>query len=166
MYLFENIDLDIVRMGDLPSRLDLFATVPLALVLFWLTLRDIRAHRLPDAGTLPLVVAGLLLGAWRSGGFPAQYAAGAAIGYGLFALLGAVYFRVRRIEGLGLGDAKLMGALGAWLGWTALAPAILLASVAALGAALLSGNDAKRGIAFGPYISAAFMALWLLFLLS
>ena len=166
MYVFESIALNIVRTGEPASLADYLATPFLAAVLFWLAMRDIKERRLPDLGTLPLIAAGLMLGAWRTGGFPAEYILGAALGYGAFALVGAVYFRLRQTEGLGLGDAKLMSALGAWLGWANLPLAILVASVSALAMALTLRTSRTDEIAFGTYIAAAFFTVWVVFLLA
>ncbi len=62
-------------------------------------------------------------------------------------------------EGMGYGDFKLFGALGAWLGWKLL-PLVILASAASgalLGIAmiLLRGRDRAAPIPFGPYLAAA-----------
>ncbi|WP_143280217.1 prepilin peptidase [Bordetella bronchiseptica] len=58
---------------------------------------------------------------------PAQAIAGAAAGYALLAGVAWAFRRRTGRDGLGLGDAKLLAALGAWLGWQAL-PALLLAA--------------------------------------
>ena len=127
---------------------------------------DIRTLRLPDVLTLPLLVAGLglclLLGwddvRWR------LFAA--AFGYGLLYALGWLYLRLRGQAGLGLGDAKLLAAAGAWLGIEGLPTTLLLASLGALLAALL-GTLAGRPItantrmAFGPFLAAATWLVWL-----
>ncbi|MGR3468931.1 MAG: prepilin peptidase [Shimia sp.] len=141
--------------------LDLVGTLVLGAVLVWLARVDLRERRLPDAGTLPLVALGLALGAWRCGGVPVDGLIGAALGYSVFAVIGAVYFRARGIEGLGLGDAKLMAALGAWLGWQALAPGVLLAALGALVWAVVQRQGRDAAIPFGPSLAGAFFALWL-----
>jgi leader peptidase (prepilin peptidase)/N-methyltransferase len=62
-------------------------------------------------------------------------------------------------EGMGYGDFKLLAAIGAWLGWSALPMVILLSSAvgAVVGIALII--LARRGrevpIPFGPYLGAA-----------
>ncbi|HET19482.1 MAG TPA: prepilin peptidase, partial [Chromatiales bacterium] len=62
-------------------------------------------------------------------------------------------------EGMGYGDFKLLGAMGAWMGWQALPGIILLSSLvgAILGIAmmLLRGKDKNTPIPFGPYLAIA-----------
>lgn len=127
---------------------------------------DFETGYLPDAITLPLVAAGLA--ANLSGRFALFDAAliGAAAGYGAFMLVGVLYRRLRDQEGLGGGDAKLLAAIGAWSGWTALAPVVFVASVLALagvGIARLSGRkiDAKTPIRFGPALCVAAATIFL-----
>jgi leader peptidase (prepilin peptidase)/N-methyltransferase len=133
-------------------------TAALALVLGWLAWIDMRTFRLPDLLTLPLVLAGLAISALRVQGWPFEAGLGALLGFGIFALLGQIYFRRRGVEGLGLGDAKLLAAAGAWLGWAALPWVVLLAALPAISVAVLRG---QTKLAFGPYLCAAFLICWL-----
>lgn len=93
---------------------------------------DAETGFLPDAMTLPLIALGLI--ANLGDRFAPLEAAviGAVAGYGVFWIVAAAYRLVRRREGLGGGDAKLLAAIGAWSGWTALAPAVLVGAIAAL----------------------------------
>ncbi len=135
-----------------------------ALLLGWsllaLALIDRRHFLLPDALTLPLIAAGLTL-AYLTGGQAALTGAalGAVLGYGLLAGAAFVYRRLRGRDGLGLGDAKLLAAAGAWVGWSGLGTVLLVASVAALVVAALGMRrgavTAATPIAFGPYLAAA-----------
>jgi leader peptidase (prepilin peptidase) / N-methyltransferase len=124
-----------------------------------LTFIDLDTQLLPDDITLPLLWAGLLVN--LQGVFVplASAVIGAAAGY-LF--LWAVYWLFKLIrgkEGMGYGDFKLLGALGAWLGWPMLPPIILLSSVvgAVIGIALIlfRGRDHNIPIPFGPYLAIA-----------
>lgn len=143
----------------------------LALVGWWLlalALIDLRTFRLPDALTLPLVAAGLLLAATGvPGGLalpsPADAALGAAAGFVGLAGIRWLYARVRGVEGLGLGDAKLAAAGGAWLGWAALPWLLLVAASAALAGAWLVHRSLRGDLAvpFGPALA---LALWALLL--
>nr|WP_282957627.1 A24 family peptidase [Silicimonas algicola] len=88
---------------------------------------------------------------------------GAATGFALFAILGAAYHRRFGVEGLGGGDAKLLAAAGAWLGWQPLPFVVLIASAGTLAVVLLSRSK-RRDIAFGPGLALAFALVWLAFL--
>lgn len=124
-----------------------------------LALIDFDTTLLPDDITLPLLWAGLLLN--LSGlytGLP-DAVIGAMAGY---LSLWSVYWGFKLLtgkEGMGYGDFKLLGALGAWLGWKMLPLLILLSSFvgALIGIALMV--LAKRGkdipMPFGPYLAAA-----------
>jgi len=134
-----------------------------ALVFTWslvaLSFIDIDHKLLPDAITLPLLWAGLLVN------IPATFVTlqaaviGAAAGY---LVLWLVYHAFRLLtgkEGMGYGDFKLLAALGAWLGWSMLPLILILSSLvgAAVGIAmiLLRGQDSNIPIPFGPYLAAA-----------
>ncbi len=122
---------------------------------------DVRRHRIPDLLSLPLIGAGLVWAALHAEAW-AAHALGAAIGFASLAGFGALYFRWRGREGLGLGDAKLFAAAGAWLGWSALPLVLSIAALGGLSFALLTGRThAGRALAFGPWLAAGFWAAWL-----
>ena len=98
-----------------PVLVSLISDVVLLICLAALAWIDLRQFRLPDALTLPLVLLGLGLSLTGHGPAPLDAAIGAAAGFAVFWALGATYFRLRKIDGLGLGDAKLMAAAGAWV---------------------------------------------------
>ena len=135
------------------------ATLLFMFLLMTMTFIDVDTQLLPDDLTYPLLWAGLLVN--LHGTFvPLQDAViGAAAGY---LVLWSVYWLFKLVtgkEGMGYGDFKLLGALGAWLGWQMLPTIILLSSVvgAIVGISLIV--FAKRGrdkpIPFGPYLAAA-----------
>lgn len=136
--------------------------------LLGLALIDLRSLRLPDAMTLPLLAVGLGL-AWlqpaalSTPSFREAAVAAAAGGLALSAIAYG-YRWLRGREGLGLGDAKLCAAAGAWLGVEPLPWLILLAGLMGLGLALMLHRrlDATAAVPFGPPLALAF---WLLFLL-
>jgi leader peptidase (prepilin peptidase) / N-methyltransferase len=133
------------------------------LALAWI---DLRRWVLPDALTLPLIVAGLLAALALDPDDLVARALGAALGYLVLRLVGSVYLRLRGREGLGQGDAKLFAAAGAWLGALALPQVILVAAVVALAAAaglrLVGARiGAQTALPFGPFLALAIWALWL-----
>lgn len=133
------------------------------LALGWI---DLRRWLLPDALTLPLIIAGLVAGAVFDPERLADRSLGAALGYLSLVAVAAVYRALRGREGLGRGDAKLLAAAGAWVGAAALPQVILLAALSALAAAgclRLAGAriDARTALPFGPFLAIAIWGLWL-----
>ena len=145
----------------MPTLFDVGATPLLVLVLVALARRDLVERRLPDRLTLPLSGIGLVLAAVRDRGVPASEIMGFVCGAGAFWAIGAAFRRLRGVDGLGLGDAKLLGAAGAWLGWAALPWLVALAASAALAMAWARGIARREAIAFGPWLAGAFAALWM-----
>ncbi|HEU0278132.1 MAG TPA: A24 family peptidase [Rhodanobacteraceae bacterium] len=126
---------------------------------------DFRTQLLPDALTLPLLWLGLLLALAPAFVDPRQAIIGAAVGY---LALWSVYWLFKLItgkEGMGYGDFKLFAAAGAWLGYAALLPIIILAALsgAIIGMILLRarGQDHAVPFAFGPFLAIA-MWVWLI----
>jgi leader peptidase (prepilin peptidase) / N-methyltransferase len=133
------------------------------LALGWI---DLRQWLLPDALTLPLVVAGLAAAAVLDPEQLSDRALGAALGYLGFRLIASVYRALRGREGLGQGDAKLLAASGAWVGASALPQVIFGAAVAALLAAAglrLAGVRlaAHSALPFGPFLALATWVIWI-----
>ena len=129
-------------------------------VIVTLAMIDWDATLLPDNLTLPLLWAGLILSALRVTGVSLEAAVwGAAAGY---LSLWSIYWLFKLItgkEGMGYGDFKLFAALGAWFGWQALIPMILLASVvgAVVGIGLKFASQLREGsyVPFGPFLGIA-----------
>ena len=151
----------------LPWNGALLAALVMSGFLLTLSLIDLRVQLLPDALTLPLLWLGLLFHALdvlpRSS--PAEAILGAASGYLLFRLLAWAWHLFRHREALGGGDAVLLAALGAWLGWQPLPLLLLIASCAGLSAALLARLCMRRPLhlplPFGPCLALAGEALLL-----
>jgi leader peptidase (prepilin peptidase) / N-methyltransferase len=134
------------------------------LALGWI---DIRRWLLPDALTLPLIIAGLAAAAAFDPEHLTDRALGAALGYLTLRALAVLYRILRGREGLGQGDAKLLAASGAWVGATALPQVVLGAALSALFAAAcfrLAGVRLGAGSAlpFGPFLALATWLIWLL----
>jgi leader peptidase (prepilin peptidase)/N-methyltransferase len=125
-------------------------------VLVALTFIDFDTQLLPDQLTIPLMWVGLA--ASLPAGRAPEALIGAIAGY---LSLWSVYWAFKLAtgkEGMGYGDFKLLAALGAWLGWQALVPIVLIASVAGAlaGLALMArGNGRDTPIAFGPWLAIA-----------
>ncbi len=143
-----------------------WAGAGLGWILLTLAVIDARHLLLPDTLTLPLVPAGLLV-AWALE--PAKlpdHAIGAVAGFAAVVLIAVAYRRLAGREGIGLGDAKLFAAAGAWVSWAGLPGVLLLAAAGGLAghvvAARLTGTSLKdRELPFGPYVAGAFWLIWL-----
>jgi len=134
-----------------------------ACVLLWsllaLTMIDIDTQLLPDDLTLPLLWAGLIANLWDLFAPLRDAVIGAAAGYLSLWTVYWLFKLIRGKEGMGHGDFKLLGALGAWLGWQVLPVIVLLSSVvgALIGITLIvfKGRDTQLPLAFGPYLAIA-----------
>jgi leader peptidase (prepilin peptidase)/N-methyltransferase len=118
-----------------------------------ITIIDLELRLIPNRITLPAAVAAIVAGVVFDIGFvPEQLLAGAAAG-GFFLLAALAYPR-----GMGMGDVKLAGMLGLYLG-RAVAPAILVGLVAGVvvGAAIIARKGAREGrktaVPFGPFLA-------------
>jgi leader peptidase (prepilin peptidase) / N-methyltransferase len=133
------------------------------LALAWI---DWRHFRLPDVLTLPLLLGGLAVTWLETPEDLTDHAIGAIVGYLGFRALAWGYRVVRGRAGMGQGDAKLLAAGGAWLGWEPLPHVILVAAVCGIVVALAAG--VRRGrlngammIPFGPCLSFSIWVAWL-----
>lgn len=158
------VELASLLLGLLLTGLLPLADLPVALVFVWalliLSLIDWQHQLLPDAITLPLLWLGLLLHCFDLlPGNLSDAVLGAACGYGLFWLLASGYRHLRGVEALGLGDAKLLAALGGWLGWQPLPMLVLIAAcggiISVLLARWLRRRPLQQSLPFGPWLSLA-----------
>jgi len=140
------------------------AAIGLIATLIWLSWIDRREFRLPNFLTFPLIAAGLIYNFRVSVDFY-PYLIGAAAGYAVFWLIENAYRFIRKQDGLGRGDAKLLAAGGAWCGWTGLPFIVLIGSASALIWLVLSGQmkNPKRDLRlpFGPFLSWAIAIVWI-----
>lgn len=136
------------------------ATCVLTWALITLTFIDYDTKLLPDQITLPLLWVGLFANGFLGGIVALEDAViGAILGYGF---LWTTYWGFKLItgkEGMGYGDFKLLGALGAWLGWMVLPGIILISAISGLIYAGLSFLMKRRkdgeSIPYGPFLAVA-----------
>jgi leader peptidase (prepilin peptidase) / N-methyltransferase len=130
----------------------------LILALIYLAYKDLKTFLLPDIWTLPLVFFGIL-----NNGIPELQLVslkdsilGALLGYLSLWSLNALYRWFKRREGIGMGDAKLLAALGAWLGLSQLPFILLIASITGLLGGLLwikfQRQNFGSAFPFGPFL--------------
>ncbi|MBB3261370.1 leader peptidase (prepilin peptidase)/N-methyltransferase [Paraburkholderia bannensis] len=141
------------------------AAFALSAALIAASMIDLEHHLLPDAITLPLVWAGLLVNLADTFTDLRSALIGAVAGYLVLWSVYWIFRLLRGVEGMGHGDFKLLAALGAWLGWAALPQIVVISAVAGavVGlAATLSGRMRfEEPLPFGPYLAAgAFITLF------
>jgi leader peptidase (prepilin peptidase)/N-methyltransferase len=125
------------------------AELAFASALLALAFIDLDTWLLPHALTWPLIASGLLLsalGLTEAGSIPPSLY-GAGIGFAAFAAVAALGRKAFGREALGFGDVWLLSGLGAWLGWKAILPLVLLASLqgTAVGLVLAALGKLPRG---------------------
>ena len=137
----------------------LAAAMLLTGVLIALTAIDLDHQLLPDSLTLPLLWVGLLINIDATFVSLESAVLGAVFGY---LCLWSVYWLFKIItgkEGMGYGDFKLLAALGAWFGLSALPTIVLLSSLvgAVIGIALIVTGRQRREtpMPFGPFLAGA-----------
>jgi len=131
-----------------------------------LALIDIRSFLLPDFLTLPLIGSGLLVAEALDPSTVLPHVLGAATGFLAIVAIRQTYWMLRGREGIGLGDAKLMAAAGAWLSWEGLPSVVLVAALGGLASALLQhylGATIRLTdrIAFGAFLCVGIWIVWL-----
>jgi leader peptidase (prepilin peptidase)/N-methyltransferase len=138
----------------------------LATLLLALAASDLRAMILPDR--LNVMLAGAGLGQSLLLGLPElrDAALGSIIGGGLLGLVAAVFRQLRGRDGLGLGEVKLVGAAGLWVGWQGVPLLLSVASTTALAFVALRAAGQGRlertaRLPFGPFLAVGTVASWL-----
>jgi len=148
---------------------------PLVVPVYWLflaglvlgTFVDFEHFIIPDSVTIGGMVAGPILSAlvpvlhaqevWWQGLLSSLI--GSAVGFGLLYAVAWIGEKAFKKEAMGFGDVKLMGAIGAFLGWKAVLFTVfvssLLGSVCGLVMIGMGGVKMQSRIPFGPYLSAA-----------
>ena len=169
---------------ELPVRGGILGLAPLAtarlIPVYWLAIFglllgsfvDLEHYILPDRVTIGGMILGLVLSPlvpqMHQTAVPltaiTRAVIGCAVGFGslwLVAVLGSLAFKK---EAMGFGDVKLMGAVGAFLGWKAVLFTIvassLLGSVAGITLILAGKRQMQSRLPYGPFIAAA-AVIWI-----
>jgi len=134
-----------------------FVTAMVALIFI-----DFDHQILPDSITLSGLALGLAL-AWPLEAITIVDAlAGVALGGGLLFAVSELYFRVKKVEGMGFGDVKMMAMVGAFLGWRGVLLTLFLGSftgsIVGLVVIGLSGGDMKTKLPFGTFLGMGAIA--------
>ncbi len=134
-----------------------------AAALVVVTFIDIEYQIIPDAISLPGIGIGLTA-SFLVPGTPAPFdaAIGVLLGGGILYGVALAYQRWTGVEGMGLGDVKLLAMIGAFLGWRGIPLCLLVASVTGSVVGLAIAVGLRKGrrypIPFGPFLSAGAIA--------
>lgn len=126
---------------------------------------DYDVQRLPDVITLPGIAAGILLSLW-TGPDPIASVAGALAGAGVLMFVRWGWKRLTGVDGMGLGDVKMLAMIGAFLGWRQVGVVLFVASLTGalvgLGLAGVGRRSLQTRLPFGTFLAvAAYVAsLW------
>jgi leader peptidase (prepilin peptidase)/N-methyltransferase len=122
---------------------------------------DLEVQRLPNVLTLPGALAGFLFSFWVPPG-PGGSLAGLALGAGVLFAIRWGWFRATGVEGMGLGDVKMAGLIGAFLGvrhvWLVLLLASVAGAIVGVALTLLRGRALNSRLAFGTFLALAALA--------
>ena len=157
------------RTGLTWGFIPIAALVSMTIVLIYI---DLEIQILPDVIDLPGAAIGIAIGALHFGAlYPdlllsktlLESVAGAMAGSGVLLAISLTYKLIRKVEGMGLGDVKMMAMLGAVLGWEPLFPLFVLASVtgAIVGLVVAAKSEDKMMVAipFGVFLGLAFLVV-------
>ena len=138
-------------------------TLPLALsfifcaALIVITFIDLQLQIIPDIISLPGIPLCFLCSFFVPWTTPLESGIGILVGGGVLYGVAAGYYFLRKKEGMGGGDIKLLAMIGAFLGWkgalVALVVGAFAGSIIGVTAILLKGKDMKYAIPFGPFLS-------------
>jgi leader peptidase (prepilin peptidase)/N-methyltransferase len=138
----------------------------LGLALIAVTFIDLETQLIPDRVTLPGIGVGLALSLYPTPGGLVWAVVGCLAAGGLFYVIAVVSERLMGQEGMGGGDVKLAGMLGAFLGWPMVLVAVFLAvmagGVGAVVLLVLRRKGRRDEIPFGPFLALGGLlaALW------
>jgi leader peptidase (prepilin peptidase)/N-methyltransferase len=117
---------------------------------------DLRHRILPNVITVPGVAVGVALSVVLPPGIVSSLV-GAVAGGGVLWGIGEAYYRWRGVDGLGMGDVKMLAMIGAVLGWQQMLVTLILASLSGslAGAALILSRrgDMKAALPFGTFLA-------------
>jgi leader peptidase (prepilin peptidase) / N-methyltransferase len=119
---------------------------------------DLEHQILPNVITLPGVAIGFVVSVFVPPGWISSLIG--LLAGGLFPFIVAeLYLRVRGREGMGMGDFKMLGMVGAFLGWPLVWVTLLLSCLLGIviggGGLLVSRKGLATRIPFGTFIAAA-----------
>lgn len=122
---------------------------------------DLETERLPNIVTRPGIAVGLAWSVWGPPGVE-DSVIGAALGAGVLLAIRWLWFWWKGVDGMGLGDVKMLAMIGAFLGWRHVWLVLFFASLAGaitgVSLALLRGRSLRSRLPFGTFLAPAAFA--------
>ena len=139
--------------------IDLFVFFILSAGLTAVSFIDIDHGIIPNALSYPGIIIGFASSFFVSINDPVRSVLGMITGAGILYVTAFTYKAVTGVEGMGMGDVKLMAAIGAFLGWEAAIFTVIISAcigaLAGVALVLFAGKGRRYAIPYGPFISAS-----------
>jgi leader peptidase (prepilin peptidase)/N-methyltransferase len=158
-----------LRTGPTVAFLLVAAIVSMTVVLIFI---DLEIQILPDVIDIPGIVIGVAIGWLLLGAGDHRLVLatnltdsliGVALGGGLLLVVALSYKLIRGVDGMGLGDVKMMAMIGAVSGWRAVLSVLLVSAVAGsiigIGIAIVRRSDLKFALPFGVFLGLGFLTV-------
>ena len=117
---------------------------------------DLEHHLLPNVITLPAIAIGFIFSFFTEPGWVASLI-GIGLGGGLLFAVAEAYYRIRKEEGLGMGDVKMLAMIGAFLGWKLTIVTLMMASftgtLVGIGVLASGRGGMKFALPFGTFLA-------------
>ena len=134
----------------------LFVRIAFACAMIVLFAIDLRHRILPNVITVSGIVVGFVAALWLPPGWQSSLI-GLVSGGGVLFLIGEAYYRARGVEGMGMGDVKMLAMIGAFLGWPLMLLTLILASfsggIVGVGMIASGRGGAKAALPFGTFLA-------------
>jgi leader peptidase (prepilin peptidase)/N-methyltransferase len=138
------------------AQLLLMARLLFACAMIVLFVIDLQCRILPNIITIPGVLVGFAFSLFLPPGW-LDSLIGIMAGGGILLLIAEAYYRVRKEEGLGMGDVKMLAMIGAFLGWKLMLVTLVLSSfmgsIMGLTVIALKKGDMKYALPFGTFLA-------------
>ncbi len=149
----------VMRFGLSATAAGYFIFCAALLSIIWI---DIHQQIIPDIISIPGIIAGFLFSFFNSFIDWKASLIGLLVGGGTLYAIALIYYLLRKQEGMGGGDIKLLAMLGAFLGWQSLPFILFMSSVTGSIVGIIAMIQQKKGgntrIPFGPFLSCAALA--------
>jgi len=146
----------VYRFGLSYTAAGYFVFCAALVVIIWI---DIHHQIIPDIISLPGIILGFLFSFINSAVTWQSSLIGLIVGGGVLYTIALLYYLIRKQDGMGGGDIKLLAMLGAFLGWQSLPFIILISSLTGTIAGLVAMIEQRKGgqtrIPFGPFLAGA-----------